>query len=68
MRNPIFPLFGLLLCATVTSQKPPAWTIDEATVAAVLPALARGDAVPFTRKAMHGAQLCGYQWRRLDAP
>jgi len=67
MRNLTIPL-GLLLCASAAAQKPPAWTSDEALVAAMLPALARGDAVPFAKRATGGTQLGSYVWRRFDVP
>jgi len=68
MRKLTNPLFGLLVCASAAAQKPPTWTSDEAMVAAMLPALARGDEVPFAKRAMAGMQLGSYAWRRLDVP
>jgi hypothetical protein len=68
MSKPAAAFVGLLSCISAGAQKPPAWTSDEATIAAILPALARGDEVPFTKKPMQGAQFGDYLWNRFDAP
>lgn len=59
----------LLLGAALRAQTPPAWTVDEATAAALLPLFALGDPVPTTAKAGGPEQpFVNYAWTRCTVP
>ncbi len=62
-------LLVLLLGAALRAQTPPAWTIDEATAAALLTSFALGDPIPTTTKDGRGPELLGtYDATRCTVP
>lgn len=67
MKN-VAMLPGLLCCGVLVGQAP-AWTLDEATIATVLPLLAGGEVVPFAGKpGARPTTIAGYIWRRTETP
>lgn len=59
-------LLGCLI-GTLSAQQAPTWTLDEATMAAVLPAIVQGSAVPQSGKGNQPLTALGDYWLRTMA-
>jgi len=62
-------LICVLFVSTLSAQQAPSWTLDEATIAAVLPAIVQGSAVPPSGKGNQPLTALGdYSLRTMAAP